>query len=163
MPNAIPQEDTVRGALKTGAIRRALFVTAVVLVISLALLFVWQDSNIVAASLSGGVLGWFVGMLLSPKTIAESERFGGWAKGIAGFATGTLFTKLIDGASHMHDGSIWNQDVLRRTSMFFVWLMVGLINSFVFRQYNEAFAPDDLDARMKKIESGLEEVKTKIK
>jgi hypothetical protein len=152
-------EGATRKFVKLGAITRVLGVTTVVLVISLALLCIWKDSNIVAAALSGGVLGWLIGMLLSPK-ITESERFDGWAKGIAGFATGTLFTKLIDGIDKLAPGSIWNQDVLHRTSMFFIWLIVALINSFVWREYN-ALTDTGSDTRTKKIEG--DGPKTKIK
>src|SRR4051794_5528670 len=53
-----------------------------------------DDPLLLLLALTGGLIGWVVGILATPLSDAEDQRFGELAKVISGFVSGYLLSKL---------------------------------------------------------------------
>jgi len=102
--------------------------------------------------LVGAAIGWLVGILAVPLNANEQNRFGQFAKIIAGFLTGYLFSKIdpvvIWFVTPPEGGQfpIFNPIIQKRALFSFAGFLVSLIMIFNARSYwslkNSAAAPE---------------------
>jgi hypothetical protein len=86
--------------------------------------------------LFGGVVGWCMGMLLSPLTHYESIQFSAYGKAVSAFVTGFVIAKL----ETLFPGALTAQVVttpafVGRLLLFAITFCIGLQFTFVARRY----------------------------
>jgi hypothetical protein len=119
-------KGAVEEAAKNGDIGGAMITGIVFLGASIGFAVHYSDWHVVICGMCGAALGWITGLLTSPYSW-KKDKFSGWPKGLAGFVTGTLFSKVTDLFGKLTEPDkkvLWDEGVLRRAGMFFLWFLV---------------------------------------
>ena len=102
--------------------------------------FLWaaaqQGMLAVLLVLVGGLLGWAAGILITPATQNEVEKFAEYGKALATFVTGYLVAKLdklFD--KTVGDISDFNSPVLIYLLLFVGSFVLGGLSTFIWRRY----------------------------
>ena len=86
--------------------------------------------------IAGGLIGWGIGMLMTPITEPEKAQFPEYAKVISTFVTGYLVAKIDKVFDVSHVDKLFVQRLLMFLSMF----VLGALATYVWRSY-PLFAP----------------------
>jgi len=111
-------------------------------VVIVILLYHWRDWNAGLATVVGGLLGWLLGIMLSPFE-PEKALFAGYAKAASAFATGFLVSKLdrvfelIIGKSANDQSRLLSTEVWRHIVFFVCGLLLMTIYVFTCRHYGQ--------------------------
>src|SRR5262249_21782881 len=81
--------------------------------------------------ISGGLIGWGVGMLMTPVTDPELHNFPEYAKVISTFITGYLVAKV----DKVFDVSQVDKLFVQRLLMFLSMFVLGVLATYVWRSY----------------------------
>jgi len=87
---------------------------------------------------SGVVIGWLIGLLLTPYTKREEKKFTVYTSGLTGLVSGYVFTKIIDPTlTHLFkDGAILENSVYGANLLIFAAaLIASVISSYAYREY----------------------------
>ena len=97
----------------------------------------WDPTNWSAMRLNiwiliaGGLIGWGVGMLMTPVSKHEEKHFPEYAKAISTFITGYLVAKI----DKVFDVSQVDELLIQRLLMFLSMAVLGVLATFVWRSY----------------------------
>jgi hypothetical protein len=84
----------------------------------------------------GAAMGWLLGIVLSPYTREEEQKFGDYAKAFAAFASGYLVGKLDKLFTDVLAPEFVFDPVRGvRVMAFLASLIISLVATFVFRRY----------------------------
>lgn len=91
----------------------------------------------VLVAITGMVLGWVIGVVITPYSANEESRFAGYARAFSVFASGYLVGKIDAGVSALFNPDLWasNAFLAFRVLLFVCSVLVGLLISFMYRQY----------------------------
>jgi len=87
---------------------------------------------------AGGALGWFVGILISPRDEDEKAAFVNYGKAISAFVTGFVLAKLdriFEDVMRPENLPKAGEDYLVRTLLFVTTFVIGVLFTFVGRGY----------------------------
>jgi hypothetical protein len=86
----------------------------------------------------GTALGWLLGLVISPYSKGEKDRFAGYASAFGVFASGYLAAKADKLLEKIFDPEFLLDSVHGfRTLAFITAVILGLVVTFVFREYGE--------------------------
>jgi hypothetical protein len=112
------------------------------------LLYVFKDLNSALACVAGALIGWFMGVLLSPYE-DEKVLFSGYARTAAAFVTGYLVSKLdrifelFMASKNVTEKPLILMDTVWRPFVFALSsLILALIYTFTCRHYGQRAAAD---------------------
>src|SRR5262245_29749662 len=109
------------------------FLLAVLVLIGMVI-GTWEPENQSAMRLNlwiliaGGLIGWGVGMLMTPISDAEEKKFPEYAKLISTFVTGYLVAKI----DKLFDVSQVDEMFVQRLLMFLSMFVLGALATFVW-------------------------------
>lgn len=135
-------------------IRITSYSAAITCTVIIFLVFVSKDWHNALACVPGALLGWLMGVLLSPYA-DEKALFSGYAKSAAAFATGFLVSK-VDRVFELfmaknttdHPPLILIETVWQPFIFGFSSLLLVLIYTFTCRHYGQRAAAEDAAAKL---------------
>jgi hypothetical protein len=89
----------------------------------------------IALLIAGGLIGWTVGILITPKGPPEVLQFADYSKTASTFLSGYLIAKLDKLFDHALKDTANLRTVIGCFFLFVAALIVGAISTFVWRQY----------------------------
>ncbi len=105
--------------------------------------------------LLGGVVGYFMGVLISPYDIQEKEEFSAYTKAVSLFISGYLLGKIDHLVGLLFSPAFFSDKLLAFRFVLFVLSVLGsLVVTFVYRKY----VAQDFNAMMKKRDIAIRKI-----
>lgn len=94
----------------------------------------------VLVAITGMMLGWVIGVVITPYSTNEKSRFAVYARAFSVFLSGYLVGKIDAGVTALFNPDLWaNHAFLAfRVLLFVSSLLVGILIAFMYRQYAPA-------------------------
>lgn len=100
----------------------------------------------------GGLLGWVVGIFITPLNEGEKKQFSEYAKAISAVFSGFLLAKLESVVQATPAGAFGGDILLTRSLLFFSCFLVGTLFTFMGRRYVRGTEAEQQAKRQKAIE-----------
>ena len=110
----------------------------------------------------GGLLGWVVGILLTPLDDGEKKQFSEYAKGVSTLLSGFALAKLESLASLLPPNLLTGDLGLTRVLLFSSCFLVGTLFTFIGRRYVRGSEAEH-QAKRQKLVGELEESLRKLR
>jgi hypothetical protein len=120
-----------------------------------------DKSIAVLDALSGAVLGWFLGIYVSPHSKVEKEAFTGYKSALAGLLSGVVLTKA---QTFLSDRYSTGKDIHLRDAEYFLifWISLGVCTATIYNARAYGKMADDLGKKVEDLEKKADDLGKRV-